>query len=85
MEKEEVRRVNFQIGSELKEEIENFAHSLNISSSDFYKAGAVLLKNLLEGKPEVTLNLFTKNFKDLERGRVKSDVWKISQDTRRAA
>ena len=75
-EKPKLKKVTFWINEELKKEIDDFAHSLNLASADFYKGGAIMMKNLLERPPDMMLNLFTRSFKDLENKMVQKEILK---------
>ncbi|KYK27417.1 hypothetical protein AYK26_06960 [Euryarchaeota archaeon SM23-78] len=81
-EKPELRKVQFWISKELKEEIDTFAHGLSMNSSDFYKGGALMMKKLLEKGGDITLNLFTRSFKDLEEKQVRKKILEAYKDSR---
>lgn len=74
--KEKLVPVRFWIGKDLKKEIDDFAHGLNLASSDFYKGGAVLLKKIFESPKDIVLNLFTRSFKDLENKEIQKKILK---------
>lgn len=79
---ENLVKVSFWMGQELKKEIDDFAHGLNLSSADFYKAGALLLKNSIQRPPEIVMNLFTRSFKDLEKSEVQKKILKGYSNSR---
>lgn len=67
-------KVQFWIDTELKKELDMFAHGMSMATADLYKGGALMLKNMIERPPEVVLNLFTRSFKDLEESRMKKKI-----------
>lgn len=81
-EKEKLKCVRFWIGENLKTELDNFAHGYTLSSADLYKAGAILLMNMMKNPPEINLNLFTRSFKDFENTQLKKKARKAFQDSR---
>ena len=74
--KEGLTKVQFWCSREFRNEIIDFAHSYNLSASDLYKAGAMLIKKLLENPMKVELNLFTRTFKDMENSQVRKQILK---------
>lgn len=76
MKKPKLSKVQFWITDELKTEITQFAQGLSLSASDFYKAGALLLKNTLVNPINSSVNLFTKQFKDLENSELQKNIRK---------
>lgn len=74
--KEKLVKVQFWVGENFREEMNNFAHGLNLATADLYKAGIILIKNLISKPGEVVLNLFTRSFKDLENSRIKKKILK---------
>jgi len=80
--KEPLKKVSFWINKDLKLEIDDFAHGLNMSSADFYKGGAILLKNLLKNVGEVNLNLFTRSFKDFENTQIQKKILKSYKESK---
>jgi len=83
VEKEKLIKVQFWIGKSLKKEINDFAHGLNLAACDFYKGGAVLLKKLFENPAEISLNLFTRNFKDMEKSHIQKQILKTIKESNR--
>lgn len=81
-EKEVLRKVQFWIGEDLKREIDDFAHGLNLTSADFYKAGAILLRNVITKPNEVTVNLFTRSFKDFENKEIQKKILKQYRESK---
>ena len=74
--KEKLVKVSFWAGEKMREEINEFAHGISLSASDFYKAGAILLKNLIEKGTEINLNIFTRSFKDFENRELQKKIQK---------
>lgn len=75
-------RVNFWIDKELKKEIDAFARSHSISCADVYKAGALMLKNMILHPPEINLNIFTRSFKDFENKQMQKKIRKAYTESR---
>ena len=69
-------RVSFWIDGDLREELNQFAKSISLSTSDLFKAGAIIMKNLIKGNPEINLNLFTRSFKDFENRQLQKKIQK---------
>ncbi len=80
--KVELVKVQFWIGKELKKEIDDFAHGLSLASADFYKGGALLLKNMIMQPPDVNLNIFTRSFKDFENTQLQKKILKSYKESR---
>lgn len=81
-EKEKLVSVRFWVGVRLKTELNDFAHSLNLATADLYKAGAILMKRLLENPGDIVLNLFTRSFKDFENTQLKKKTLKAFKESR---
>lgn len=75
-EKERLIKVQFWVGENLKRELDGFAHGLKLSTSDLYKAGALMLKNMILQPPEITVNMFTRSFKDFENKQMQEKILK---------
>jgi len=81
-EKRKLVKVQFWTNEEFRKEINDFAHSINLSGSDLYKAGAIMLKDIISGAREVNINLFTRSFKEFEDGQIKKKIQKAYKDSR---
>lgn len=80
MEKDKLTKVQFWIGTALRDELKEFAHGYNLATADLYKAGAIMLMNSLKHPDNVTLNIFTRTFKDLENKQLRKKILKHYQE-----
>jgi len=75
-------KVQFWISPELRTELNDFAHGLCLSTADLYKAGALMLKNSIEQGQRVTINMFTRSFKDFENTQIQKKILKAQRESR---
>jgi len=80
MKTEPLAKVQFWITPTLKQELNEFAHSLSLATADLYKAGATMLMQMLKTPSFVSLNLYTKTIKDLQRKQIQKDIRKAYQE-----
>ena len=81
-EKENLVKVQFWVDRATYALIKEFARTFPIAASDLYKGGAVMLMNCLSRPSEITLNLFTRSFKDLEKSQLQKKILKKYQESR---
>ena len=78
-------KVQFWISEKLRREINEFAQSISLSASDFYKAGAIFLKNTIQHVPENNVILLTSDFKYLMNSELQKKIHKSLQEKGRGA